>query len=332
MSIQAALDNRTPFVAEHFVLPDGYGGEIVLVIVKATFACDAAGAASPAASQRPIQLADEPGIDTDLAPLKPFVDVLVVEPHAWAPGGQPATSTMVGLRVGTLTKILQVTGDRMWLDRVPSRPSPFVSLPLTWSRAFGGEDEAGRVDLRNLVGTLLPNVEYPRDQVQRLGQRVRPAGLGVVARNVQPRVGFVGTYNEAWQRERWPLLPLDFDPRFHQSAPDDQWLDALVGGEAIVCENLVPEGRWAAEVPRLDVPVWLFFADRSEQAELRVDTLELLPTRRELVLTARLAIPTRRDQRRLDEILVGHATPAWIRARTQHKRYVDLRKLGDDAS
>lgn len=332
MSIQVALENRTPFVAEHFVLPDGYGGEIVLLIVKATFACDTPGAARTAASQRPIQLADAPGIDTDLAPHKPFVDVLVVDPHAWAPGGQPATSVMVGLRVGTLTKILRVTGDRMWLDRVPSRPAPFLSLPLTWARAFGGEDEAGRADLRNLVGTLLPNVEYPSDQVQRLGQRVRPAGLGVVARNVQPRVGCVGTYDAAWQRERWPLLPLDFDPRFHQSAPDDQWLDALGGDETIVCENLSPEGRWTTTVPRLDAPVWLFFADRSEPAELRVDTLELIPMRHELVLTARLAIPTQRDRGRLDEILVGHATPAWMRARTQHKRYVDLRKLGDDAS
>ena len=36
-----------------------------------------------------------------------------------------------------------------------------------------------------------------------------------------PRVTFVGTYDERWRSERCPLLPSDFDERYHSGAHPD---------------------------------------------------------------------------------------------------------------
>jgi hypothetical protein len=52
-----------------------------------------------------------------------------------------------------------------------------------------------------------------------LKHRPSPAGFGPIACHWQPRVGFAGTYGDAWVANRLPLLPDDFDDRFFQSAP-----------------------------------------------------------------------------------------------------------------
>ena len=61
-----------------------------------------------------------------------------------------------------------------------------------------------------------------------------PAGFGPIARHWEPRVRWAGTYDKRWQRTRKPLLPDDFDDRFHQCAPEDQQVDGgLIGGELV---------------------------------------------------------------------------------------------------
>jgi hypothetical protein len=350
MSTAAALDNRTPFVAEHFVLPDGSGNEIVLVVLKATFTFGRRGEPIVAAQQTPIRYVDgyhrvpggsSPRFDSDLVPTKPRVDVLV-EAQAWAPGGRAVQQLSVGMRIGSFSKVLQITGDRVWRGSQPSAPESFVVMPIVWERAYGGQGDNGDVEVRNLVGvghhnagssdptvaTRVPNIEYPRDPMQRAGQRCTPAGLGPVARNWQPRAGRAGTYDDAWKARRWPLLPQDFNPAFNQAAPDDQQLDSLVGGEDVVLVNLTPEGTWQVRLPALDIPVRLFFQDRVEEPALRTDTLEILPEHNEIRLTSRVAIPVIRNRGRLLEILLGHVKPGYLRARTIRKIYADFRGEG----
>ena len=64
---------------------------------------------------------------------------------AYAPGGQPATDTVVTLAVGDTARHLRVVGNRRWVDGpegpVLTAPEPFVRMPLTWERAFGGSAE-----------------------------------------------------------------------------------------------------------------------------------------------------------------------------------------------
>lgn len=82
--------------------------------------------------------------------------------------------------------------------------------------------------------------------------------LGPLGRHWQARVGFAGRYDDAWLAERFPFLPADFDERYFQSAPADQWTDHLRGGEEVLLLNLTGEERAAFRVPRREVPVTFF--------------------------------------------------------------------------
>jgi hypothetical protein len=55
---------------------------------------------------------------------------------------------------------------------------------------------------------------------------------------------YAGTYDQAWTENRMPLLPSDFDPRFHQVAPSGQIARGyLQGDEQIKLGNLYEEGK-----------------------------------------------------------------------------------------
>jgi hypothetical protein len=365
VSFVATLDNRTPLDAMHLLMPDGQGGEAVLLVVKSAF--DIAGDGTPHASETPakIRMADEfvgepargyPLADSDLALHKPRVDVLLHGAVAYAPRGRPITNLFVELHVGfpggpasdvaahdrkqaQLIKSLRVTGDRVWQDDAPSEPLPFVSMPLGWERAYGGTKSKLELDERNPLGIgwagalssnpeihgELPNLEDPEAPLVRRDGACVPASFGVLARAWLPRRKLAGTYDLDWKNRRWPLAPRDFDPAFHQSAPADQQLDRCTGGEPVRLVNLTPEGEWLFRIPQLDVPVHLLFEDRLERADLVIDTVEIEPEARRVTLTQRLAVPIVRGSSRLAQIVVGHVKPGWLRAHASGKCFLDVR-------
>jgi len=353
MGVTASLINRTPFAAQHCVLPNGRGGEVVLVVVKASFVVGEDGA--PALAPAPVEprLCDEfrgdpkrgwPRWDSDLALFKPRMDV-VVEAMAYAPPGRVVEQLVVELELGSqLRKRLQVTGDRLWDGEQPGAPTPFSIMPLGWERAYGGTRTPTQVDERNPVGigyerarssdpevgSELPNVEDPSAALTHPSGRSAPAGLATIGRAWLPRRSLAGTFDDAWKRRRWPLAPRDFDPAFNQSAPIDQQLDHPIGGDPIGGEvvrlvNLTPEGEWCFRLPTLDVPVHLVYEDRLERAELRVDTVEIEAERRTVILTGRFTIAMEPRRKPLAQIVLGHVAPAWIKAKRAGKCHVDLR-------
>jgi hypothetical protein len=272
------LDNRTPYAAERTWVRDRDGAEIWLVAVKCSFDISSEGETSVAPEQPPVAQAPvfidpaspQPSLlyEMDLVRTKQTTDVLLIG-HAHAPGGVPVTQLDVGLRVGPIAKRLRVTGDRVWLGGSPSEPEPFSTMPLVWERAYGGIDPRTRdaplpqFDMRNPVGTgyvaeaahaegvRLPNIEYPDQCVRACSDRPEPAGFGPLCNHWQPRAGLAGTYDEAWQRDRSPLLPTDFDDRHYQCAPADQQAPQFLrGGEPVVLINVWPR----AEVLRFNLP------------------------------------------------------------------------------
>ncbi len=236
------LINETPYPAQLLVMPDAEGAETLTAVLKATWSFG--GAALPPEEQVPLVLADtwhgEPGessprLETDLAPFKPATDVVLLG-HAHAPGKR-ARKVDVTLQVGKTTARVRAYGDRRWwvilgLFRFRTRPRAFEKMPLVYERAFGGVQAGkgkGKVvgwEERNPVGIgyvkkpgfallralPLPNLESPKQHLRRPGHRPVPAGFGYVARHWSPRRELLGTYDDAWQKERMPLLPEDFDP------------------------------------------------------------------------------------------------------------------------
>jgi hypothetical protein len=274
------LDNRTPFAAERGWVRDRDGAEIWIVAVKCTFAIRPDGTTSVADRQPPVTTAPEltnpqtPDAsslryDTDLVRTKLTTDI-VLHGHACAPDDTPVAFCDVGFRVGELTKRLRVTGDRYWVDGSPSAPAPFTRMPLVYERAYGGYDRASlqtaspRWEVRNPAGTgyarsaasahgrRLPNIEYREHLVSGAGQRPPPAGFGPIPPHWPPRAAYAGTYDDAWQAGRFPLLPLDFDDRHYQCVPPDQQTPRfLSGGEAVTLLNLSPVPLTTFTLPRI---------------------------------------------------------------------------------
>jgi len=145
-----------------------------VVVVKGTFQTDDRGQLRLADQQRPLCYADEHHGDPESSSVryegefvrvKPSTDVILVG-KAMAPGGRPVPELSVRLEVAGRAKDAVVVGERRWVRAlgglVASEPVPFVEMPLTFDRAFGGRDDSRgpgdvAVELRNLSGVgLLP--------------------------------------------------------------------------------------------------------------------------------------------------------------------------------
>lgn len=235
---------------------------------------------------------------TDLTPEKTGTDITFLG-NAYAPDGIPMKSWQISLQVGSVSKQLEVHGPRVWQPvlkdkwagftaREPKRAlvdwhvsdsEPAYSVPLCWSKAYGGTipgtgdpetETPADVEPRNPLGCGIVNLDMPVDhppvpapQIMLPGQRpdwrevVEPQGLGLVSPWWKFRQQHAGTYDEAWLEERHPLLPRDFDPRFWQSAhPDLIATPGLVGNEMYRLDGLHKDfPRAEGQLPNLALGV-----------------------------------------------------------------------------
>jgi hypothetical protein len=296
-------------------------------MLKATFGLDRGGRLEVAPEQIPIELADrytgEPGRSSvayasDLSINKPGTDVAVLG-HAY-PQRPNDAETSAGIEVGPIQKLVKVFGDRFWSRTVGiahmSRPLPFERMPLVYERAFGGEDlsppneKHHEAEARNPIGvgfrakksqlpigdSLLPNIEDPRAPMSGPDDRPAPAGLGFIAPSWQPRAGYAGTYDEAWEKSRKPLLPLDFSERFFQAAhPDLAGQDFLKGDEDVMAIGVSPDGPLRFSLPGVRPLCSVEQAGPGEiPVMLRLDRVVLEPDDRRLLLvwSGTLRIPS----------------------------------------
>jgi hypothetical protein len=165
------LDKVSAMEAGYTMGLDKEGREHLVVCVKGTYTLPKDGSVPRLSEvQRPLEAADtfsgKPGFsapihESDYAPIKPRCDILL-NGSAYAPDGRPATRVPVGLQFGGLRKHFDVVGDRVWeyslLVTKASWPKPFVRMPISYDRAFGGVDDSQgdpakvRAILENPVG------------------------------------------------------------------------------------------------------------------------------------------------------------------------------------
>lgn len=318
------LVNRTPFKA--FALPAicHQDNHHVVVIVKGTFDIgDPAHGPLVVAEQAEINLADvywgEPGkfslkYEADTAISKPGTDVAMIG-KARSPRG-PVRQLDVGLKVGSLSKVVRVFGNRYWEKTASgwsmTAPEPFETMPLAYEFAYGGTDpwqEPGGppdVDQRNPVGKgyagakshhatdriPLPNIELPDQLITDIRQRPAPAGFGFIARNWQPRSLLMGTYDEAWEKQRNPLLPADFDPACYAAASAGLRADHyFTGGEAVTITNVSANGPMNFTLPDNRVKVVSYINQQRLEHDTVMDTVVINPRWNRVMLTWRVAIP-----------------------------------------
>ena len=176
---------------------------------------------------------------------------------AYKPAALMSQPLLVEVSVGEVSKRLAVFGDRQFdfLTGI-SAPKPFSSMPITRENAFGGEGFADNplgkgfceipADLATGVSARwpLPNIETPERLFIQRGDSVAPAGFWALSPDAPARACLLGRFDQHWEKNRWPHLPLDTAPDFFQAAPLDQRLPGYWrGDEKIVLRNLHPQAE-----------------------------------------------------------------------------------------
>lgn len=332
------ISNSTPFPAELLLLPDIDGVDTVFVVIKGTFTISPT--VGPADDQVPVTMMDEyfgapdkSSIRTpsDVSLLKPATDVLL-RGSAWAPDSRPVWQMDVSLTVGPVGRTLRVSGDRVWTSgpggATLSWVAPFVRMPLVWERAFGGSDETNKgpsayprnpvgVGFRVTGGTKpahglqVPNIEDPAAPISGIADAPLPACFAPIAPHWAPRIGFAGTYDQAWQERRAPYLPADFDIRFFQLAPPGLVAPGhLRGGEAVDARGLSPSGHLQFRLPSIRIATTYLLDNVAHPVVPNLETVLIEPDDNRVVLVWRSALRCDKKARRVNEVVVTSVNAA----------------------
>jgi len=345
------LINATRMVAGYTMGMEPSGRELLVVVIKGTFALPKPGEpVGLADEQQPLIMADtfsgEPGfsaplLETDFAPRKHACDVLLTG-HAHAHVGRQVARLRVGLRVGPMQKVFDVVGDRVWQAGpkgiIASLPQPFTEMPVSYDRAFGGadrysEDESehdaylpnpvGRGWHRHLKsawvdGTPLPNTEEVDRPVLQPSDACHPMALGPLGRGWTQRACYAGTYDQAWLDHECPFLPHDFDDRYFQAAPLDQRIPIPQGPIPVELSHLSADGDCRFVLPAMNAAVHVFPRQgRAERHFAQLDTIVIEPDRGHCTLTWRYTRPLVNDMFEIAQVLVGNQNKTWWLAREE---------------
>jgi hypothetical protein len=145
------LVNTTSLVARVDVAPlPPLDVRVGTLLAKATFRWDDRGElALDTQSPEPLWLGDEPSplglLPRDDLPREGEAFEIVILGCAHAEDGAPIARRRVAFELGGQRREMLVTGDRRWEGEgegaTISETTPFLTMPLGWERAFGGETE-----------------------------------------------------------------------------------------------------------------------------------------------------------------------------------------------
>jgi hypothetical protein len=327
------LHNQTSYETALGVFCDPKGVDTAYIVIKATFRLE--DPLQSADEVLPIFYSDDYWGDpaktsirypADMTLKKSGTDVILVG-SAYAPHGEPVTEMEVSLRIGPKAKMVRVFGDRVW-DRFlwrpfPSRSKPFEVMPLVYERAFGGKDstedgqedwvlsnpvgkgfrmEKSKVDLRGLP---LPNIEEPSLLIRKWRDRPMPAAFGAIAPHWEPRCSFAGTYDGAWQKQRAPFLPLDFNVRYLNAAHPDLICDVfLQGGESVKIQGVRPDRPYEFVLPAKRFRIRYHLAGKEADAPNDLETVLFDTDEGRFAMVWRAAIPCEKQVLKLRWVVV----------------------------
>lgn len=171
---------------------------------------------------------------------------VLVKGKCFAPGGVPAKGVEIRLKVGSIDKRLYVFGDRIWEQKLGTwrigEPQPFTEMEVSWPKAFGGTGYAANplgkgIQIADSSGRAvhpLPNIENPARLISSPDDMALPVCFEPIDLTWPQRFSKLGTYDDAWFKQRFPNTAADFDWTFHNVAAEDQWLSGYFkGGEQI---------------------------------------------------------------------------------------------------
>ena len=222
---------------------------------------------------------------------KPRVEVLVVG-DVCAPRNDPVRHLLMNLELGPIQKRIVAFGRRWWRygpdGPVLSEPEPFERVRLGWENAFGGPGFAANplgkgIDARKLMSQRipaeLPQIETPASLILNIDHHPAPAGLGPRPEDAPGRIGFAGTYDEAWLRDGFPGHAKDFDWRYYNTACPDQQTDVeLTGNERYRLTGMHPDhAEFQGRLPGFRVRAFARQVEAFIELPMRCDTVWFFP-------------------------------------------------------
>jgi hypothetical protein len=280
------------------------------------------------------------------------VDVLVGG-RVRAPGGALAARLDVEIEVGRrFRRRVAVFGDRTWApDKegklVPSAPEPFLSMDLTYERAFGGQapteygvsmpfaaNPAGKgfyLSAASAAGKPLPNLEDPDHLIATIDNQPDPVGLGYypmegslrplaaldhpVARAISTRS--LGPANAA-QVAGEQVRPEMVKPIMFNAAHPDMIIEAGKGpepGDRIRLSHGLKDGDLEFLLPEIALHVHVQLEGREYVFPLHLDQIGLVAGEGRVMLSSRCVFEYRlvKGERRFVTLHEG-AAPAGVPA------------------
>lgn len=324
------LKNHSPFAANMAMFPNEQGVDTLYLVVKAGFRIgqkwtlledQVAPFEEDEYWGEPAETSIKSASDMHLG--KPSTDIIVTG-HACAPEGKRCSRLDVRVSAGKVGKSIRVYGDRQWQNGMMTTPIPFKTMPMVYEKAFGGvEKKEGEVidaDPRNPVGTgfagtrkngemngcPLPNLENPGQMIQALTDRPQPACFSYLSPAWQPRVDYTGTYDQAWQKNRAPYLPEDFDKRFFNMAhPDLVYPGFMQGGEPVSVSGMHPGGKLSFSLPHIKLSASIKIADRVESPPFNLETLLIEPNQLQLFMVMRAALRCDKEMLKISQVNIN---------------------------
>ena len=235
---------------------------VLTVTAKATFSFDARGQVqldtqSPyplfaTQVQTPLGLLPRDDLPCEL----PQLEVMLLG-KAHARGGEPTARQRVALRVGSVRRELEVSGDRTWRSREEiSVAQAFSSMPLTYERAYGGSfdvfvDADSRLRISDPTNALGRGFDLEHT-MQAFGEALRaPPGYpklpGYVRQlpNVEDPEHLIAQWTDAPLPAGWGTLPMESGIR-------SRWVF-----ERIAAEEPISEADVIAHAYQQAHPAWV---------------------------------------------------------------------------
>jgi len=201
---------------------------------------------------------------SDIIPFKPNTDITIIG-YTYPPRGERSSFWRFGIGIEKISVAFCCHGLRRWLPyrgkndgkcwRM-SETQPVDRVPLDYrfcsSDYVAGSPYNAEI-LDNPLGSpvLDPKIS-PRDTEVAVAMithdgdlvinpftQVRIAGTAPIAPYWKLRRRFAGSYDKAWEQEKYPLLPEDFDYLFYQTAcPGMIWRGFMRGDETITLRQM----------------------------------------------------------------------------------------------
>ena len=267
--------------------------------------------------------------------------------RAFSSDGKPTAYRRISVRVGPISKSLDVHGDRHWERGASgwrkSEAQPFIEMPVDLSRSFGGPGSLqnpkgkGFVIEKGADPTPLPNIESPFAPVESPDNRPDPDTLSALDLSCPIRISKAGSYQTGEIGKDPPSLPANADWTLYNQALPDQWLssDFWKGGEEFALEGLSPiSERQEGTLPRILLKSFVTRMDNTGESFVEVamhpETVWLFPHLGIGVIVHRGSMPISTDDAsEVKSILLAAEDPQDMRLPEHYLQFRNRREARD---